>query len=220
VERSFYALLIRQRNELLKEAEQARTSGDVRTQLEAGTRARYLVSLRKAIEVVDQPWPGHKVFISYSKATGQAYFEIAAKIAGEFGFEVVTGFDRPQSENVLGAVKEVLNTASVFLGIMTPEYSIRPLNNETAAKTAPSVWVIEEKGMALALEKPFRLLVEESVHADFWRRTTPERLHHMFTPHDFRDKADHALRALYGRLDDQFLSSVPGSRSGGQDIFE
>lgn len=62
--------------------------------------------------------------------------------------------------------------------------------------------------MALALAKPFRMLVHERVHDDFWRRTTPGDLHHKFNDQTFETCLEDALGALVLRHEAKMLATV------------
>jgi hypothetical protein len=193
--KGLYSLIAQRRHEIIEQMEDA---SDPRVRADLQARIRYLNNLRREAEAAVRPTPRQTVFISYSKGTGGQYFEIASKIAAEHGFTVLTGFSN-EGENVLGVVRDALGKASVFLGIFTPEYNINTIKETAPAQTAPSVWLMEEKGMALALQKPFRLLVERTVHEDFWKRTTPDKLHTHFAPYEFHEKAEEAFEALSQR---------------------
>lgn len=202
-----YSAISRQTSLLIAQAREAAARRDTRAKADAEMRIRFLITLRKQVDAASRSYPHQSVFISYSPNSGQHYFEIAAEIAGRYGFEVITGFQKPEAENVLQVVLEAIKEASVFLSILTPEYGIRRLQGAREPRTAPSVWLIEEKGMALALGKPFRLMIEESVHSDYWKRTTPEKLQTKFTMLNFEKQADVAIRALYQRYH-ELLNSV------------
>jgi hypothetical protein len=197
-------LMARRRNELIQKAVEASKRGDRVTKADVEMRLRFIKELRESLGIPSQ-LSGQTVFISYSHRTGRRFYEITKAIAKEHGFDVVTGFDRQRNENVLRTVMDLIRASAVFLSIMTPEYEIRQANG-AEARAAPSVWLMEEKGMALAFGKPFRLLVEQSVHEDFWRRTTPDKLHTEFEPVDFEAKAREAVEALTARYEELTLS--------------
>ena len=204
LEPSLYKLLARKKQELI---EVARSTDDPKKKADAEARIRWLVRLREEVESSIHPYPEQTVFISYSENTGKAYLSKIRPIAERYGFEVVTGFDRPEGENVLRTVKKLLEDASVYLGLLTPEYTIRSLGGSGSreSRTAPSVWIMEEKGMAIALNKPVRLLIESTVHPDFWKRTTPDRLHNVFTSLDFEEQADIAMLSLFRRYEEMLI---------------
>jgi hypothetical protein len=133
------------------------------------------------------------VFISYSKS-GSGYFSKAKKLCEERGYTVNTGFDDQSADYVLKVIKNKIKESTMFLSIMTPEHKFDPaLGTEIYA---PSVWLPEEKGMALVLEKPFRLLVHSKIKSEFWKQTTPSQLHTIFNDAEFPEKLDEAVSAL------------------------
>jgi hypothetical protein len=194
-------------------------------------RLRFLQSLLNEIEAIPALTAKPKLFISFSKSTGDKYFQVAAQHATSFGFDVLDGFRRTGDVNVLGAVRNSIAEASAFLVIMTPELRISPTkarsphgkrsippvrrpSHQPANSYAPSVWVVEEKGMALGLGKPFRMLVDKSVHQDYWLRTTPGHLHHVFDAATFEVHLDNALAALQRRYEEVLLAAVGVPTSG------
>lgn len=198
--------LAQKKSTFVQKASESSSRGDLAEKADSEMRIRFLVRLRARAEQNPPILPSQSVFISYSQRTGAKYYELAKNIALSQGFEVITGFQHPESQDkVLRTVMDSVNRSTVFLSIMTPEYSIRPLESEDKPRTAPSVWLMEEKGMALILEKPFRLLVEESVHHHFWKRTTPDKLCTIFDPINFSEKATEALQALHNRYDELLL---------------
>jgi len=203
-----YGLLGNKRRQLIRKANEAKMEGLSEKKTDLEMRAKYLTSLRRTLADSERQLDSQSVFISYSKRSCGLYFKDAKEIAERFDFQVVTGFDRQKGENVLSEVIRTISSASVFLGILTPDYQIKSINDNDGMKTAPSVWLIEEKGMALALGKPFRLLVHESVHQDFWLRTTPGVLHTRFTDENFKEKTEEAIEALAIRYDELFLKEL------------
>jgi hypothetical protein len=70
------------------------------------------------------------------------------------------------------------------------------------------VWVVEEKGMALARGMTCCFLIEKGVHPAFWQKTTPENLHHLFTPADFETHAARVVKhvdARYRAMMEEFV---------------
>lgn len=198
-------------------AAQADLEGKQNEKIDAEMRMEYLSLLARRfhdnIRRVKKP----EVFISYSKKTGQYLFEKAKAVSEEYGFSVNTGFDRPENDSVLKGVLELIEKSAVFLSIMTPENSFSPgEKGHDKGATAPSIWLIEEKGMALALQKPVRLLIQEDVDAEFWKRTTPDKLHSIFSVVDFDNKLEEAMSALSRRYFEITASKAPHA-AGGQD---
>jgi hypothetical protein len=52
------------------------------------------------------------------------------------------------------------------------------------------------------------LLVHESVHSDFWQKTTPANLHHKFNEQEFDLRVQEALDGLKRRYDELQLISL------------
>jgi hypothetical protein len=173
-------------------------------------RLAFLESLRERVSVESNLVDPPRLFISYSKRSGEMYFQQACERASALGFEVLDGFKPTEAVNVLKAVRGAILQSSLFLAILTPELRIDDRRSEERSGSfAPSVWVVEEKGMALGFGKPFRMLVHRHVHEDFWLRTTPEHLHHIFDDdRSFGLRLDEALGALAIRHEERQLASV------------
>jgi hypothetical protein len=163
----------------LREAAAAQQRGDIAQKVDWDTRSRYLRELDTRFQSLADP-DGRAVFVSYSVGRAQVYFELLKRGLQQSKFEVVTGFDRVEGDrgHVLARVRAQLARCHIYVAILTRELKVMSLGGET--RWAPSVWTVEEKGMALGLDKPFVLMVEEGIHEDFWRKTTPERVHVMF----------------------------------------
>ncbi|WP_156917485.1 hypothetical protein [Salinarimonas rosea] len=181
--------------DLIDAAYKAKRVGDLKEKQRCDLKRRVLYDAmvrRKEPEIIGMP----SVFISFSQS-GFNYFKRAEALCKNRGFEVKTGFDNQRNRTVLKSVKASIRTSTLFLGIMTPcRDSNKPVDLQ---RQVPSVWLPEEKGMALILEKPFRLLVHEDVHPDFWKQTTPEQLHTIFADGEFEDKLQEAIGALEQR---------------------
>ena len=199
------------RSVLIRAATAAGREGDLERKADAEMRLRCLLKLHSTLQAEIAPTERPKLFVSFSVRDASGYYERAARRAAEIGFDVHDGFKRRADANVLTAVRHAIGESAVFLAIMTPELRIKPRRGKSEPDPeyfAPSVWVVEEKGMALGLGKPFRLLVHRSVHPDFWLRTTPGNLHHVFDERSFDAELDDALGALKGRHEELQLASV------------
>ncbi len=203
-----YRLLGHTRSQLIRSAQEAKSDGLHEKKTDLEMRIKYITALRLNLNKPERALALPSVFISYSKRSCGLYFENAKEISEKFGFQVFTGFDCPQEDNVLTEVIRSINKASVFLSILTPDYETKSVDGNNEMKTAPSVWLIEEKGMALALGKPFRLLVHKSVHDDFWLRTTPGVLHTRFSDENFKEKTEEVIKALLNRYDELLLKEL------------
>jgi hypothetical protein len=149
-------------------------------------------------------FPEPSVFVSYS-SSGSAFGKRAVEFCNRLGLVVRTGFDDEvqKKKNVLSAVKDTIDSCALFLGIWTPEYELVDRTGQKYARAAPSVWMLEEKGMAEAFNKPFRLLVEQSIHNDFWLKTTPNKLQHSFDGSNFETQLKLAIEALMRRYNER-----------------
>lgn len=148
-----------------------------------------------------------RIFISYSKQNGTRYFVHVKKLLTEFGYEVVTGFDdaKEGQGQVLKNVLEQLKRSTVYLGILTKDVKIE---TPGAPRWSPAVWVMEEKGMALGLEKAFVLLVDEDMDPDSWQKTSPQRIHIFFKDKNFLERLEQVVRAVDERYQEVSYSAL------------
>lgn len=135
-----------------------------------------------------------RVFIAHSERNGTEHKMQLAQMLTNEGFDVVTGFDDAPTvqENVLKKVLKHLNSVSVFLGILTPD----DLADSANRIYAPSVWVTEEKGMALALELPYVLVIDDRVGAQYWQKTVPGQEHYIYNSTNKDEIFGKAVRAV------------------------
>lgn len=94
------------------------------------------------------------VFVSY-RFEEQAYFKGIAKLLEQRGLQVVTGQRAHQS--ISAVIIDRIRKSELFLSIMTRH------NRLESGRYTTSAWLIEEKGVALALGKRIVLMVEEGV---------------------------------------------------------
>ncbi len=148
------------------------------------------------------------VFVSYSIDAHDKCLLVERIAREEFSFEVITGFQELPGgrSNTLGEVKRRIASATGFLGIMTPDFQMPIDMNSGGDRWCPSIWVAEEKGMALGMEKPFHLLVDERVHQNFFLKTSPEQIHSRFNDESFELMARRALERLEQKFNDYLLS--------------
>jgi hypothetical protein len=166
----------------------------------AHRRRRFLsdVALRDS-----DPYPDPTVFISFASKSGTPHKNSAVQKFSEAGFAVRTGWDieiQGQTDK-LAAIKNHIRGSSSFLGIMTPEYFIA----DADSRSCPGAWVLEEKGIAEAYEKPIRLLIDEKIHPDFYLKVNSEKLQNLFGPTDFETQLSHAVAALTRRYHERLL---------------
>jgi hypothetical protein len=150
------------------------------------------------------------LFISHSEDLLYSNLTYVRTVAErEFAFYVRTGFDYSNIGNILKRVRTGIDETACFLSIMTPRYQV--IDQTSTIRTpvyAPSTWVIEEKGMALALGKPFHLLISRQIHSDFWQKTSPDLKHTVFDDADFEQRSGEALDALNERYTEMVLEQA------------
>lgn len=203
------------KTQLINQAIEARKAGNAAVQDDTERRMNYISRLITDLgDREDHPAYRKRVFISYSSNTGSDYSEyIESQLRAVHHFDVVTGFSdlSEDDEVVLDVVLRALRTSSLFLGIFTKEY---PIVHGGHTTWAPSVWTIEEKGMALALGLPFVLLVEEGVDEDYWKKTTPADRHFIFSKGSFHATADSALKQVSKKHTSKLVSLFQHDRTG------
>jgi hypothetical protein len=125
------------------------------------------------------------VFFSHRFAELE-YVEGLTKYLQDNGFEVVTG--KSANTSISKAIIQRIKECEFFLCLMTKDKKI----DENSYTTSP--WILEEKGVALAYEKPLVLMIEEGV-TDFgglqgdWQRI-------QFKPKGFMLAARSAVQQL------------------------
>ncbi len=182
--------------------ERARTSAedlDLKSKIEWQNRRQFLDDLSQQFQEMKQgALPQRRVFISYSYSSGILYFEYLKMQLEKAGFEVVTGFDPAEGDKggVLTRVLGQIRRSTLYLAILTKDMKV---STQGGDRWAPGVWIVEEKGMALALGKPFVLMVEEGIHDDYWSKTTAEIVHEKFNQQNFYDKVVDTIDELKKR---------------------
>lgn len=156
---------------------------DKRTRNES--KIRYLEEKMHLIQKLSEK-NEYSLFISYSAPSRDKY-TLAKNLAESlFPFKVVSGFEHDkENSEILPQVLSRIRKASCFLSIMTPNPSLTLTDNKGCC---PSIWLAEEKGMALAFGKPFHLLVDRQIHDDFYKRTAPQTIHTIFSDNNFEEK--------------------------------
>jgi len=193
------------RNAVVVEATAAGKRGDLGSKVAWEVKRAFLERLIQEFKNATGDGEGQAVFVSYSVNSGAKIFTYVREAMKRANLEVVTGFQEHagDNDNILTRVRSQLSRSDVYLGILTKEVEVRTPDKQI--RWAPSVWTMEEKGMALALQKPFVLMVEEGIHEDFWRKTTPGSVHQIFNDHNFTEVAETVLRAIGDRLEQKRL---------------
>lgn len=198
-EKNITHIIKQTRSKVIDRARASAEASDVKSKIEWQNRRQFLDDLYLQFQEKEQATPLlPRVFISYSFSTGVIHYEHLKRQLEQAGFEVVTGFDPAEGDKggVLTRVLGQIRKSTLYLAILTKEMKV---STPSGDRWAPSVWTVEEKGMALALGKPFVLMVEEGIHEDYWRKTTPEKVHMQFNQQNFYDKADDTVEALKNR---------------------
>lgn len=141
----------------------------------------YLENAKMRIANASQlPGLSKTVFIAYSERTGGEYCILLKEELEKKGFTVLTGFMKAEkNEGML--VKNVLNhlhQCTVYVALLTRVHAIKGVGEDI--KYCPGAWVIFEAGMAIALNKPFVLLVENGIHDDFRKNVVSAYRHLQF----------------------------------------
>ncbi len=140
---------------LMQEAKQLVPSrSDPSSQLLVDRLQELLNRLEPALEQKRPAAHGKRVFLSYRFAETE-YVRGLTQLLQQSGFEVVTG--HAANTYISKAVIERIRECDYFLCLMTPS-----ARKDDGTYTA-SPWLLEEKGVALAVGKPIVLMVEESV---------------------------------------------------------
>ena len=99
-------------------------------------------------------------FLAHSFSSGdKALVSIVSRLIKRTGLTVLTG-ERPEAKAVGQKVKERIDSADLFIGLITRRHSIRDGELWT---TSP--WVIEEKGYSIGQKpaRPIILLIEDGI---------------------------------------------------------
>ncbi len=145
----------------------------------------------------DSTFPPPSIFVAYSE-TGTALFEMVEERCEEWSIEIITGFG-PEvfgQNALLDGIIRGIKRATLFLGIWTPDYNVAPISIPGGHEAGPSVWMPVELGIAVAYNKPFRLLIHNSIHRDFYTKIWGGMPHHVFTDGSFIKHLDDCLKYL------------------------
>jgi hypothetical protein len=204
--KSIESVINQAKSHVIQQATAAETFGDLRSKIDYQNRRAFLDNLlREFREQKSGNAPSKSVFISYSVNSGSVFFEkLRSRLEGA-GFEVVTGFQKAAGDrgSVLARILRQLRRSTLYLGLLTKEMRVKGPGGRD--QWSPSVWTMEEKGMALALRKPFVLLVQEGIHKDYWLKTAPDKVHITFAENDFEDKANEIVETIHDRYDEVIM---------------
>ena len=169
---------------------------DTKTMSDANSRIAVLKKQLKKIE--SNLAPRKTMFLSFASTANKRYIAYIRKKAKDYSFEVKDAYeDYDGNERIISNVIQGISECFFFLGVMTPRPDFKIVtDNGSDEKFFPSIWVIEEKAIALALKKRFRLLVDNDIHQDAWLTVDAGRLGHRFTESNFERRADRVLSVL------------------------
>ena len=147
--------------------------------------------------------PTKSLFISYPDRM-QAQAEFIKHVAlDQFDFKAVfTGFDADvrNAKSLRTGIIFKIAQASCFLGIWNDDIEIK-LPRRREKFVGPGVWMPIELGMALALDKPVRLLLRKGLHSKLVDPVNDFPHFWFDDERSFERSAGEALTALSGLLD-------------------
>lgn len=193
------------RNKVISLATEAATEGNTALKIEWQRRRAFLDSQILEFKNMQEGFrPKQSVFVSYN-VKNTVVFNIIEQRLRDATFEVHTGFQKSDGDrgNVLERVRAQLDKSTLFLGIFSKDAQV--LDPDGEHQWAPSVWSVEEKGMALALGKPFVLMVEEGVSEKYWSKTTPHKVHYMYNNNNVLSVIDTVIDVMKDRYSDVLL---------------
>lgn len=185
------------RDRLSKRQKSAKTHGDHEIVMEMQSKRRILKDLlQEYSEDFDE---NPSLFISMSskvRAQNRLFIEETAREAGFT--EVYTGFDDDVGIHSDGQLKpeiiERILLSNSFLGIWSPDIKIP---GPDAVASVPGVWMPLELGMALAGNKPFRLLLHRQTLVNYIDPVREKRQLWYENEDTFREELARSLEQLY-----------------------
>lgn len=147
---------------------------------------RKVQDLVTRVSAVEHPKPDkNTVFLSY-RFTETEYADGLVPLLEERGFKVVTG--KRSNTYISRAIIDRIRKCEYFLCLMTRD------KEKIDGTFTTSAWLLEEKGVALALGKPLVLMVEEGIDDFGGLQGDWQRIH--FGPKGFLKAALEAARQL------------------------
>jgi len=125
------------------------------------------------------------VFLSYTFEETE-YGEGLKELLGEHGFRVVTGDNT--NTYISEAICKRIEDSSLFVSLMTKKYAL------SDGTFLPSLWLVEEKALAIATLKPMVLMVERGVKEIGGLQSDYQRIE--FTEKGFTRAALRAVKQL------------------------
>jgi len=120
--------------------------------------------------------PSKRIFISYrNKERAKKFYTLLKNGLDIAGFITCTGFGIKENQyRLVESIRSEIQSSSIFIAIFTCENDI--IIDDKMAK-APSIWTIEEKGMALGMKIPILILYDKEIHKKFYTQTTGNVVH-------------------------------------------
>lgn len=202
-QKTIAALLGEARDRMVDQAARANRTHSASDKAEFERRRLYVSDMLEEFKSLEsQVSPPKRVFVSFAKSTGMEAFEAVKARLESQGFEVATGFDRTKADRgyILRRVLTQMRRSTIYVGLLTKTLEVT--SRDKKKLSAPSVWTVEEKGMALALGKPVVLMVEDGIHEDFWQKVLPHKVHHVFSAVDFQEKMEDLIADVSQRYKD------------------
>jgi hypothetical protein len=199
------------RVEVIRAAAQAKINSDAEAKIEWEYRRKFLDDQAEMFQKRKPIPPAKSVFVSFSKRTGGQYFSLLQAKLNDHGFIVNHGFNPVAGDEgyVLKRVLGQINSSTLYVGILTKE--MRVISNDGEEKWAPSVWLVEEKGMALASNKPFAFMIERGLSQEFWKNIN-NLAQTEFDYLDFLPQSDEVLRILEEKYEAKIKEYMPRDR--------
>jgi len=144
---------------------------------------------------------GKSVFVSYvADEIGSKCFMESKNVLEKSNFVVRTGFQKQHQREIMPNIVNLIIRSSVFLGLWTPETKL------STGGSVPGSWMPIELGIAIALNKPIRLLIHEGVDKDRYLRVLPNIIHSIYSEYNFHPQLRITVDALTARYEEEQLA--------------
>ena len=207
---SVFSYLKEARNKAIRQSARASVEGNLASKADWQRRKAFIESLYEQLSSWKEGvMPPKRVFVSYSKSgtpmgiPGTLVFQKLREALDEKGFEVVSGFSRAEGDQgeVLRRVLRQLKRSTVFVGVFTK--ALEMIDESGRRMWAPGVWLMEEKGMALAMGKTYVWMIEKDINFDYWFKTTPTKVSIIFDASNLDEKINEAVIEIENRYNEQ-----------------
>lgn len=160
-------------------------------------RANDIINILKGLSYRERDSRSYQIFVSFT-FNDHDLLHIVEDFLKNNECRVITGRDPREDLVFRNVIIRRILSANAFLGIWTSEDS----------KISP--WLLWELGVAQAFERPYRLLIENTVDSALWQPIIPEQHHTLFDKLHFKDVADVTVNQL---LEDLRKLKERGNRS-------